>query len=247
MISGFSFVHNAIKGGYPIREAIRAVRPYVDEVVIVDAQSNDGTRELLEAIPEVDRILNAEWGNDGGETLKRLHAMHTECKGDTIIHFEADEVFDDWLIKEAAYMIREDGIKNIMFWRLQVEQNFQRIRWYPELVHRVFPIGSVTKEGHTTNLKHGSLIPFKNGYLWDITNCFRDNFIARVEQQAELRKNTETPEPNYMMVPLHFTHPVKLTREQAEERLKEPHWEWKNTPLNIPEILKPLLGKTKYD
>ena len=76
MISGFTFIHNALKAGIPIRESIRAVEPHVDEIVVVDAQSNDGTRELLETLDV--RIIDAEWGVDGGETLKRLHAMHTD-------------------------------------------------------------------------------------------------------------------------------------------------------------------------
>jgi hypothetical protein len=33
-ISGFTFIHNAISSGYP----------YVDEMVVVDMQSTDGTR-----------------------------------------------------------------------------------------------------------------------------------------------------------------------------------------------------------
>ena len=231
MLSGFSFVYNGLKAGMPVRESIRATRDYVDEIVIVDAGSNDGTRELLESMPEVDRILDAEWGTDGGETLKRLHAMHIQCKNDIILHWEMDEVFDESLLINI-----QEGIVNYSHhWlvsRIQIEQNFQKVRWYPEYVHRVFTKGSVIKEGHTTDFHHMNDMPFlvNSGFLWDITNCFRDNFIDRIEQQAELRKDTETPEPNYLMVPLHCAHPVKLTREEVEQRLKEDHWTWTDTP-----------------
>ena len=37
------------------------------------------------------------------------------------------------------------------------------------------------------------------------------------------------------------------TEAEIEIMLNEPHWTFKTTPLNIPEILKPLVGKTKYD
>lgn len=33
-ISGFTFVHNGITGGYPFAEAISAVKPYVDELAV---------------------------------------------------------------------------------------------------------------------------------------------------------------------------------------------------------------------
>jgi len=260
MISGFTFIHNAIKAGIPIRESINAVLPYVDEMVVIDAESNDGTRELLEQMGSEQavckkykitntpvRIIDAKWGTDGGETLKRLHAMNVECEGDTIVHFEADEVYDEGLL-DNLLLHDEDIIHNYSFYRLQVEQNFQRIRWYPELVHRIFPRGTVEKVGHTTN-SSGTIIDPSHGFIWDVTNCFRDNWVDRVEQQAELRKDTETPYPNLMRVPLHFTQRFDLVdiHHGIKDSLKEDHWTWTETPLNIPDILKPLVGKTKYE
>ena len=177
MISGFTYVHNALHAGYPIREAIRAVRPYVDEMVVVDADSDDGTLELLGEMPEVDNVIQTEWGADAGETLKRLHAMHTLCKGDIIVHFEADEVFDSKLLDAIAEGVSTYSV-DWLIPRLQVEQNFQRVRWYPEYVHRVFPKGlRTTKEGHTTfRHRRKEYIPYleKSGFLWDVTNCSRD-------------------------------------------------------------------------
>lgn len=41
-------IHNDIEGGYPFVEAIEAVRGYVDNVYVVDMQSTDGTRGILE-------------------------------------------------------------------------------------------------------------------------------------------------------------------------------------------------------
>ena len=166
--------------------------------------------------------------------------MHTLCKGDIIVHFEADEVFEKRILLSAIH--EYDHFEYKAFWRLQVEQNFQRIRWYPELVTRVFPKGKATKEGHTIKeTEYTVAIPF--GFLWDVTNCFRDQWIARCEQQARLWGT----EPKYRMVGLHANSGLEeLTREQAEERLKEPHWTWTSSPLDLPDILKPLVGVTKY-
>jgi len=246
MISGFTFVHNALHAGIPIREAIQAVRPYVDEMVVVDAGSDDGTTDMLCSMGEIDRILLAPWGTDAGETLTRLHAMHTECKGDIIIHFEADEVFDDGLLEYIKHFIVFNHHRRIQLscYRIQVEQNFQRVRWYSELVHRVFMKGTVNKVGHTTD-KHSEahIIDPKHGLLWDITNCFRDQFLVRIDQQAKLWGG----EHNYKMVPRHFNHPIDIGRGGIEAALLEAHWTFKTTSLAIPEILKPLVGKVKYD
>jgi len=239
-VSGFTYIYNAIAGGYPIMEAIESVRDYVDEIVVVDCQSDDGTRKLLERLGV--RIIDGQWGSDAGVILAAAHALHTECSGDVIVHFEADEIYDRELIREIAIEIDVNNC-DLAVWRLQLAQNFQRCQWYPEPVHRVYPKGSVSKEGHTTT-RHdeAQLIDQTAGYLWDITNCFRDNWQRRFQQQAELWGHSE---PLYRRVPLHFLQdPMDF---DVEAFLREPHWTWTTTPFKIPGILQPLVGKTKYE
>jgi len=49
-ISGFSFIRNAIKFDYPIRESILSILPLVDEYVIAVGNSDDDTRKLVSDI-----------------------------------------------------------------------------------------------------------------------------------------------------------------------------------------------------
>lgn len=255
-ISGFTFVHNTIESGYPIVEAIRAVQPYIDEIVVVDMQSSDDTISVIERL-DTDmlkndwasgcpvKIIDGLWGNQAGETLRQAHNLYVKCSGDIIIHFEADEVYEDRLIKSVISHIKA-GHTDLAVYRLQIEQNFQRCRWYPEPVHRVFPrLSNVRKHGHTTDQhsKAFTLMP-KNGYLWDITNCFRDNWMNRVKKQAELRND----EPQYIMTPLHTLHKAELTEAEAKKWLMSGrHWTSTETPFAIPEILRDLVGCTKYE
>lgn len=241
-VSGFSFIHDALEGGYPLAEAVAAVRPYVDEIVIVDMQSTDGTLDLLQRLDV--RIIEGQWGNQAGDTLRQAHSQYVKCEGEIIISFEADEVFEDRLIRQVRQAI-DEGIQDIAVWRLQIAQNFQRCRWYPEPVHRIFPKWADTrKEGHTTN-RHSlaSILAPENGFLWDCTNCFRDNWMKRVENQAELWHG----EARYIMTPLHCLHNAELNETEARMRLADELWTWTETPFNIPKILKPLVGKTSYE
>jgi hypothetical protein len=257
-ISGFTFVHNALVGGYPIVEAIHAVQPYVDEIVVINCASTDGTKDLLEKLVDISiydifgknkriplRVLDGEWGNEAGETLRQAHNKYIECAGDMIVHFEADEVYGDRLIRSIINHVKA-GHDSLSVYRLQLEQNFQRCRWYPEPVHRVFSrLSGVRKKGHTTDQHEKSfLLTEKNGYLWDITNCFRDNWFDRVEAQAKLRNE----KPNYLITGHHCTWPVHLKEKDARQWVYSgKHWTWKHTPFNIPEILNPLVGMVKYE
>lgn len=243
-VSGFTFGHNLIDGGYPIVEAIQSVLPYVDEMVVVDMESTDGTRALLEKLPV--RIIDGVWDCKAGETLARAHAQNVECEGDLIWHFEADEVFD--LILSAR--IREllnDGFTNISVQRIQIEQNFQRIRWYPHWVHRIFPKGSVTKNGETTFEKDREAMFYVHGdwgYLWDCTNCFADCWENRIKQQSELRNG----EPlNTLMTPEHCMQPTRLNLDTQMAYFDHPLWEYEFTPLKLPYNLQHLVGQRKYD
>lgn len=246
-ISGFTFIHNGVAGGYPFVEAIKMVRMFVDEVVVVDMQSTDETRKVLEQLDV--RVINGEWfPKTAGECLAKAHALHTECKHDVILHFEADEVFSGDLAKNVVYQIRKEDRRQIAVWRLQVEQNFQRVRWYPELVHRVFERGSVQKEGHTTRQHQKKLLSIhkmqpEHGYLWDVTNCFRDDWCSRLRQQAELWGEM----PQYRYVPYHFTMaPVQLAEGQQQRLLDQPQWTWRRSPLDLPVLLRALVGVTSY-
>ncbi|HXU75591.1 MAG TPA: hypothetical protein VN794_03440, partial [Methylomirabilota bacterium] len=61
-VSGFTFLRNGVKLGYPFAESIRSVLPIVDEFVIALGPSADGTRERIEQIadPKI-RIIDTQW------------------------------------------------------------------------------------------------------------------------------------------------------------------------------------------
>lgn len=246
-ISGFTFIHNALHGGYPIVEAIYAVLPYVDELLIVDMESTDGTSQVLSRLMEnysgKIRVVPGVWTpGAAGRCLAAAHAMHEECQHEVVLHFEADEVFCRKLLDHVLSYIKA-GVAMLNVPRIQVEQNFQRIREYVEYCNRVFVRGTVCKDGRTTDAHNEAVdLDVESGYLWDCTNCFRDHWAGRIEQQAELWGEL----PQYRYVPRHFLskgHTVPC----VEDFLSEPQWTYRNTPLAIPRVLKGLVGETTYN
>jgi len=237
VISGFTFVFNAIEGGYPVAEAIAAVRPFVGELVAVDMGSTDGTRVLLERLGC--RVLDGPCWGEGA--VEEAFAMEAECRGETVVHFQADEVYDRRLL-EAVLGRLDAGARDLRVHRIQVEQNFQRVRWYPYPVHRVWRRGTVRPtHGAMTTDRDGEAetIPPEEGLLWDCAACFRGNWAARRRNQAAAWRHQRC-----LRVARHFAEPNEYTDEVAF--LAEPQWAWTRSPLDLPDVLKPLVGMERY-
>lgn len=118
LVSGFTFVRNAIKYDYPIVEAVRSILPLCDEVVVAVGDSDDGTLDLVSSIgsPKV-RVVETVWDDalrEGGrvlavETDKALRAVSPGA--DWAVYIQGDEVLhEDGLpaLREAMARWRDD-------------------------------------------------------------------------------------------------------------------------------------------
>jgi len=238
-VSAFTFVHNSLLGGYPVAEAIAAVRPFVDEVVAVDMASTDGTRALLER--HADEVYESPWDCEG-KPMDRAFLLHVRCAGDTILMFEADEIFDPRLAETCCRMARQ-GPLDLRVWRVQVSQNGQRLAWAPHPVHRVFPRGVGTYlENPVVAPDNIPVVPPEHGYLWDLTAWFRDCWRDRRRAHSEVWGRQRNVMPRE-----HFLQSAELDDAGMEAALAEPHWEAKASPFALPDVVKLLVGMTRYE
>ncbi|MCI4346608.1 MAG: glycosyltransferase, partial [Thermoplasmata archaeon] len=100
-ISGFMAVRNGFRQGYPFREAIRAALPVVDELVVEDGQSEDGTYEELEALasslPKL-RLSRHGWdtvSTNGSAIRNALDHARRQARGAYIWQVDANEVLPE--------------------------------------------------------------------------------------------------------------------------------------------------------
>ncbi len=117
-VSGFSFIKNAVRYGYPILPAIRSVLPLCDEFVIAVGDCQDGTRELIESLKESRiRILDTVWDESlktGGrvladETNKAFGAVAADS--DWAFYIQGDEVMHERYldtVRQAMTTYRDD-------------------------------------------------------------------------------------------------------------------------------------------
>jgi hypothetical protein len=96
-ISGFTFLRNGAKLGFPFEASVRSLLPLVDEFVIAVGRGEDDTRERLVAIgdPKI-RIIDTLWNERMSErgfvyAQQKMIAQYA-CTGDWAFYLEGDEV-----------------------------------------------------------------------------------------------------------------------------------------------------------
>jgi len=101
-VSGFTFVKNAVKYGYPVVESITSLLPIVDEMIISLGDSEDETNELIGSIKsDKIKIIHSVWDNslrEGGkvlavETNKAMDAVSPDS--DWLFYIQADEALHE--------------------------------------------------------------------------------------------------------------------------------------------------------
>lgn len=158
-ICGFSFVRNAIKYDYPVKESIRSILPIVDEFIIKVGNSEDNTLELIQSIDSSKlRIGESIWDDSlklGGyvlavETNKALDLVPPEYKW--AFYLQADEVVhenDLDKIMEAAKKYENDNqVEGLLFNYKHFYGSYNYTgdsrRWYSHEIRLIKNTGMVT-------------------------------------------------------------------------------------------------------
>ncbi|MBU6409752.1 MAG: glycosyltransferase [Verrucomicrobia bacterium] len=143
-ISGFTFLRNGQRFGYPFVASIRSVLPLVDEFVVALGPCEDDTETMLRAIDDRKiRIVPTQW-NEGirpdysvkGFVYGQQKSMALfNCSGDWAFYVEADEVIhENDLPKIRAAMERhlnDPRVEALAFDFLHFYGNANTIAWSP--------------------------------------------------------------------------------------------------------------------
>ncbi len=143
-VSGFTFLRNGQKLGYPFLASIRSLLPIVDEFVIALGPCDDDTEAMLRGIgdPKI-RIIPTQWN----ENLRSDYSVKGfvygqqksialfNCTGDWAFYLEADEVLHEAdLPKIRAAMekhLNDERVEALAFDYLHFYGNKNTIAWSP--------------------------------------------------------------------------------------------------------------------
>jgi glycosyltransferase involved in cell wall biosynthesis len=143
-VSGFTFLRNGQRLGYPFVASIRSILPIVDEFVIALGPCDDDTEKMVRAIgdPKI-RIIPTQWN----ERLRSDYSVKGfvfgqqksialfNCTGDWAFYLEADEVLHESdLPKIRAAMekhLDDERVEALAFDYLHFYGNKNTIAWSP--------------------------------------------------------------------------------------------------------------------
>ena len=136
--SAYMFIRNGIHAGYTFMEAIENVLPFVDEFFILEGNSDDGTREALEAFAKLHPRVRIEsktpayMGAPEDEKGLLLGTAFDEarqkCAGDWLIQVQADTVFHPITVLAARYFL-EKGNNAVKYDAIEILRHQYRWNW----------------------------------------------------------------------------------------------------------------------
>ncbi len=143
-VSGFTFIRNGERYGYPFVESIRSALPIVDEFMVELGPSEDRTEEMLRAIGDSRiRIIPTQWNDalrphapvKGFVYGQQKSIALFNCTGDWAFYLEGDEILHERdlpLIRGAMERYRDDErVESLVFDYLHFYGNGRTIAWSP--------------------------------------------------------------------------------------------------------------------
>jgi len=142
-VSACVFIRNNQDGAFCLWESMACLLPFVSEYIIMDCGSTDGTLEILKELEQANSkiklvIRDKFPHNDASVFADLANELIDMCQYDNVLYHQADEIWHEKLLKQMEQRF-ERGEFDLSFWRVQFKANFQRLKWYPHIVHRVGP------------------------------------------------------------------------------------------------------------
>ena len=272
--SACTFIRNNT-AGFCLWESMASWLPLVDEFVVLDLGSDDGTLELLEEAAGRNRKLRVLRGRfptvDAGAFATLANDLIGGCRYDRVVYYQSDEVPHEHLLG----MVRERldaGADDLSFWRYQLGYNFQSEKWLPHVVHRVGVKGRFRFVGDGMNSDRFMEPPICSDYggayflQWGQMHD-RGEFRGRgYERQMILDVSLlggfrdAIPARRRLHAPFWHEEPVIPYRREGErhdrqlqesdwvnEAARDPRWTRTESPFDLPRIMRWHVSRPRYD
>jgi len=295
------FIKDNNQGAYGLWESMATLMPFADEYFVLDLGSTDGTYEILKDLASKNPKIRLEQGEfpvnpvtdliDAGSFAEIPNAMIPTCRNDLVLYYQADEIWHEDLLKLMVERLEnKKSFKGLSFWRYQLKDNFQYIKWLPHVVHRIghkndfvfVEDGMNTKEAWTvemvSNYDGGWFTRWGAEFSKGRKEAIDENGNPHIygkdfREITEGKEATEMPthemildissiggfldnikEKNKHHAPYWRTNPNSINIDGQffnlegwyKQQSNNPDWTKPDSPFNIPQIMRPLVGQKTY-
>lgn len=261
-LSACTFIRNTFSG-FCLFESMACWLPLVDEFVVLDLGSDDGTLEVLRQIEADNSKVKVHTGKfpkeDASAFADVMNQAISLTTNERVVAYQADEIPHERLL-EIVRAEFEQGNFDLSFWRYQLKENFQVMKWPPHPVHRVGMKGSMhfVVDGMNTERVWDARIcsSYDGGWFMRWGSDFEEDYTKLPTQEMilDVGKSGAFRDIIAERARLHFPFwhdgqpnvdgtPVGEWTEREKSNL---NWTKEDTLYNIPQIMHWHLGKTRY-
>ena len=273
-LSACVFIRDCFKGAFCLFESMTTLMPLVDEFIVMDLGSADGTLEALKQVESGNPKVKLVQGNfdkiDANVFATLANDLIAMCENDNVLYYQADEIWHEDLVALTRQRF-DRGEFDLNFWRVQLRENFQKIKWFPHFVHRVGKKGNfnfVVDGMNTDRHLDAKTVHDKYDSSWFIRWGDEYRGVEGTKHPSELPTNEmildvslvgafleNIPERRRMHTPFWHEAPTNMPSDEDnmlidDWMIKErnnPNWKETVSPFNIPAIMRWHLGRSKYE
>lgn len=261
-VSACSFIRGCFEGAFCAFESMASLLPFIDEYIVLDLGSTDGTLFYLQQIANANKKVKLLQGTfptvDAGVFATLANDLIALCKNENVIYHQADEVWHEDLLALMEQRFQR-GEFDLAFWRIQYRDNFQKVKWFPQVVHRCGVKGRFNFVGDGMNsdryleppicsdyggeyfpkwgeMGQDGVKPYVNQMILDVSlvGAFLENIPTRRALHAPFWRE----EPDIEGVP---------SSQWLRRERQNPDWTKTTSPYNIPHIMRYHIGRTRYE
>jgi hypothetical protein len=279
-VSVCCFIRDTYVGAFCLFESMANLMPLADEFIVYDLGSTDGTLEELKNLASINkkiRIIEGKFFKDDMERLEQREKLFAQranevismCRNNLVLYYQADEIWHQDLIEVLKRELHTLalGIKpnwpGFSFLRYQLQENFQKIKWWPHLVNRLDLKSRMNYIGDGM----GTDRTFDAKLVCDYPNCDWEKMFSNAPMNMPLHQMildvsmtggflNNIPTRRSLHAPLWNEDPNILygveggsvnIHEWIDKQRHNPNWIKTESPFDIPQIMRYHVGKLNYE
>ena len=266
IVTGFTFIKNALIYDYPVVEAIKSILPVCDEFVVVVGKSDDDTYQLINSIDKYKiKIIETIW-DETARAEGRVLAMETDkafaqiaANSDWAFYIQGDEVIHEKylsIIQDSMLKYKDDPrVDGLLFNYLHFYGSYDYIgdkaQWYQREIRIIRNDKSIYSYKDAQGFRkkndeklHVKLIDaYVYHYGWvkepEAMQSKQVNFNKYWHSDEWIDKNVSVKkEFNYLQKPIHLIPFIGTHPQVMKERIRSKNWKFEYDASMHPMSLK---------